>query len=232
MNTMPRLAALAAAALVATACTYRQPAGNLVSQRLTWFSYLGAEDIRAACGPRTPTRYRLVYNADFVKQARGYDVWDTRDGAVIDQVVDRGLTLARDTPVAEIGVPVRARARLDAAEFEQFRALLRASGAFEPPPVGLRLNSRGYYWVVGGCHEGRFFLTGYDYPSARFERIRFAEFLAARDRTGVAYPRLPEPGLARFEARCARVRGGTPDNPICFEVEIGADGLVGLNTFD
>lgn len=219
-------------ATLLAACTYREPAGNVVSQQLTWFSYLNGDDIRARCADGAPDRYRLVYNADRVRQARAYDVWDVREGAVVDQMVDRGIVFeaARPIDAALIGVPTRARSVLSPGEFDEFEELLSASGVFEPPPSGLRLNSRSHYWIVSGCRDGAFFLTGYRYPSERYDRLLFDSFLEARDRTGIAFPNLPTPTGARSVERCPRGRGTTLDNPRCYWVEIGVDGLVGLGT--
>jgi len=222
------LAVLLSAAIAA--CTFREPAGNFVSQQVTWFSYLNGDDIRAQCGDSMSDRYRLVYNADRQRHSRGYDIWDVREGAVMEQMVDRGIVFESGRPLdlALIGVPVRARAVLSPNEFAEFKALLQASGVFDPPPVGLRLNSRGHYWIVSGCREGRFFLTGFLHPSERFDQIQFIPFLETRDQTGVRFPILPPPARARFEQRCPRGRGTTLNNPRCFWIEIGEDGLVGL----
>lgn len=231
-----RMAAWIAVFLSATvaACTYREPAGNVLSQQWTWFSYLNGDDIREQCGDGVADRYRLVYNADRVRQARAYDVWDVREGAVIDQMVDRGIVFEAGRPIdaALTGVPTRARSVLTPDEFAEFENLLRASGVFEPPPSGLRLNSRGHYWIVAGCRDGAYFLTGYRYPSERYDQLRFVSFLEARDRTGIAFPDLPTPTRARAVERCPRGRGSTLDNPRCYWVEIGPDGLVGISTID
>ena len=225
---------LALLSAASAACTYREPAGNAFSVQATWFSFLNGDDIRRHCADGASDRYRLVYNADRTRQARAYDVWDVRDGAVVDQMVDRGILFEAGRPIdaALVGVPVRARTVLDRAQFERFEALLEDSGAFDPPPVGLRLNSRSHYWIVSGCRDGRFFLTGYRYPSERFDAIRFASVLRSVDRTGVAFPRLPSEAQARSVENCYRGRGSTLDNPRCFWVEIGADGLVGLGAAD
>ena len=222
------LAVLLSAAM--TACSYRGPAGNVVSQQLTWFSYLNGDDIRAQCGDTVSDRYRLVYNADRVEHSRAYDIWDVREGAVMEQMVDRGIVFESGRPIdaALIGVPVRARAVLSPDEFAEFEALLQASAVFDPPPVGLRLNSRSHYWIVSGCRNGRYFLTGYRYPSERYDQIQFVPFLKSRDRTGVTFPILPSPARARFVQRCPRGRDTTLDNPRCYWVEVGEDGLVGL----
>ncbi len=231
---LPLLVVSMTLSLLALACTYEAPAGNVVSQQLTWFSYLSGDDIRAQCADGASDRYRLIYNADRVRQARAYDIWDVREGAVVEQMVDRGILLESGRPIdaSLIGVPVRARNFLSLEEFDHLEALLQASGAFEPPPVGLRLNSRSHYWIVSGCRDGAFFLTGYRYPSDRYDRLRFPSFLEARDRTGVAYPRLPTPTQARWVERCPRGNGTTLDNPRCYWIEVGEDGLVGITTLN
>src|SRR5471030_2703718 len=47
---------------------------NPLGRSLGWFSYLDAADIRDSCAGGTGERYRLVYNAVWGEQVRGYDV--------------------------------------------------------------------------------------------------------------------------------------------------------------
>lgn len=236
---------LAACLLALAGCAYQGPGATLVDQRFSWFSYLAADDIREQCAAGTgdPDRYRLVYNAGFsatvdgssslvpAEQARGYDVIPARDGsALLRQVVDRGVRLVQGTilPGNPIG-PVTALTNLTAEQTAQLVALMEASGAFEPPPVGLQLNSQQYYWLVSGCRDGRFFLTGYEYPGERYDRIRFADFLRRYDQTGVPFPDPPPAAQAAGRPRCPSLgedRG--PQN--CFNILIGEDGLEGHAT--
>lgn len=215
-------------------CAYQGPTGNVISQQLIWISYISGDDIRAQCSDRAPDSYRLIYNADRTRHARTYDILDVREGAVVEQMVDRGVVFesGRSVDIRQIGVPVQDRFVLSAAEFAELEALLRASGAFDPPPVGLRLASRGFYWIVSGCRDGRFFLTAFLHPSERFERIQFASFLEDHDRTGVRFPILPQPGRARGMNRCPRGQASNANNARCFWVEVGEDGLVGTRTVD
>lgn len=213
--------------IVLAACTYHEPAVTLVDQRATWFSYLDGDDIRAACGPGAPDRYRLVYNADFDVEARGYDVLPTRDGgAVLRQVVDRGLTFTPGgVPLTQILTPIAAETPLSPAEREELVQLLEQSGVFAPPPVGLRLDSRSYYWLVTGCRDGAYFLTAFVYPSERFARLRFIDFLAAHDRTSVPLPPPQDVGIATYGLGCQPNRSETAG---CFFLEVGRNGLVGV----
>lgn len=225
-----------AVSVLLSACAYSEPAGNFVSQRLSWVSYMDGADIEAACAVGEPDRYRLVYNADYADQARGYDVSPRPGGGADIQVqVDRGLVVDRlvfheISDVLQIGAPIRSNTALGAAEFTEFQSRLYESGVFEPPPVGLRLNSRRFYWVVSGCHEGRFFLTGFRYPSERFDAITFDDFLFQRDRTP---GRLPLPTTDAFDREFAGCDSrALQDGRPCFTVEIGQAGLVGVRTIN
>ncbi len=182
------------------------------------------------CADGASDRYRLIYNADRNRHARTYDVWDVREGAVVEQMVDRGVVFeaGRSVDVTQIGAPVRARVVLNPDEFAEFETLLRASGVFDPPPVGLRLASRGFYWIVSGCRDGQFFLTAFRLPSEEFDRIQFASFLQNNDRTGVRFPIEPPTARARSMQRCPRGQGSNANNARCFWVEIGENGLVGM----
>ncbi len=218
---------------VIAGCAYQGPSGNVISRQLTWISYLSGDDIRAQCLDRAPDRYRFILNADRTRHARTYDILDVREGAVVEQMVDRGVVFESGRPIGfrQIGAPVQGRSVLSAEEFAELEALMQASGVFDPPPVGLRLASRGFYWIVSGCRDGRFFLTAFLHPSDRFERIQFAAFLEHHDRTGVRFPILPQPaGRARGMNRCPRGQGSNANNARCIWVEVGEDGLVGTRT--
>lgn len=231
---MPLRRLILAVAAVLTACSYAGPpepglGDNLVTVRATWFSYLNGDDIRAACHDGAPPRYRLVYNVGDRSQRRGYDVGPVTDaGARLQEVVDSGVSFGTGrTSLWQIFSPSRATRWLAPHEVSELERLLEESGAFAPPPVGLRLASPNRYWIVSGCHEGAFFLTGYRFPSPRFDRLRFVDFVAARDSTGVPFPP-PPGGLTDVSDRCPPARHNDPDGAACFVLEIGDDGLVGV----
>lgn len=233
MGRRSRRALLMTGFMLLTACAYEGLAGNFLTQRLTWLSYLDGEDIRENCGPGAPNRYRLVYNADYDDQARGYDVIPLPGGGAVLRVqVDRGLVI--DTveldEVLELGVRERAAVRLSPDDVAELESRLRESGAFDPPPVGLRLNSRRFYWIVSGCREGAFFLTGYRFPSERFQQITFDDFLFRRDPSGVSIRRPTRSTYEREAFGCDS--RALQEGRNCFNIEIGEDGLVGVATID
>ena len=79
---IPRGAALRAAAslglilglAVLAGCAYRGGIDQPVTLKATWFSYLNGDDIRSACVPGAPPKYRLVYNGNYDEQLRAYEL--------------------------------------------------------------------------------------------------------------------------------------------------------------
>ena len=71
---MIRLAVLAMTALTLTACEFTGAFDGAFSRNLKWFSYIGGEDLRKACGPGADDRFRFVYNGIYEKQIRSYDI--------------------------------------------------------------------------------------------------------------------------------------------------------------
>ncbi|MCB9959497.1 MAG: hypothetical protein H6843_12920 [Rhodospirillaceae bacterium] len=221
--------AAGAAALLA-ACTYQGPPSSLPEQRLTWLSYLGAADVRAACAAGQPDRLRIVYNAGG-DRTRAYDLVGLPDGgAVLDQRVDRGLAVGSfDVGQAlSLGAPVQAQSRLTADQYAQLRAALANDGAFGPPPVGLTLRSDRFYWLVTSCLDGQMRTTAFRDGSADYDGLAFPALIARHDATGLPFvtPQTAQeisPSVCRGGAE----EGGTR-SALCFTVTVGEDGLSGL----
>lgn len=200
-----RRASLAAAfALIATvataACSYDGPAGDPVSRRFSYFSFLAADDIRTACAQGGPERYRFVYNAEYEKQVRIYEI-------VVDPATGAGRQVTRVLGGGRVGAfqfgfqnwlleQASYRATLGAADLAALRKALADAHFAEPPPNRVELWSDDYYWLVSGCADGRFHQNGYARPSERFEALTFAAALAGHDGSGVGFA-APPPGEAR-----------------------------------
>lgn len=222
---------MAAAGLLA-GCASVGPTDNPVARKLTWVSYLNGDDLRAACTKGETDRYRLVFNADYQKHVRTYDIVGDRGtgGAMVEARVLEATDLARidlDDPAAVARGPV-AKAQLSPRQFALFVLRLYESGAFEPAPSGVRLPSNGVYWLINGCRRGSWFFNAYPYPSDRFSDIRFdgplKELDGSGQGTGVPYPVLPRPQ----DAPRTLPTGGQVDSAgVVFEVQVGRDGLVG-----
>lgn len=219
----------AAAALILAACATTGPDDGVFGRKLAWFSYLNAEDIRAACVPGAPDRFRFVYNADYTQHVRTYDVTtDPRTGgaSLIIRAMPAGDASSID--LADILGPwrgARVERRLDPAHTAALIRAMTASGVFGPPAAGLILPSNSVYWLIGGCREGHWFVTAAAYPSPAFTALAFVPVLAALDTTGVAFP---DPARVAPEPQPSGPRNDGDYGPlVVFTIEIGERGLVG-----
>ena len=196
MTLNPARAAVTVLVLVLAGCTYRPGADNPVARGLSWFSYAGAEDIRAACRPGTADQMRLIYNGDYDEQVRSYDVTALAVGGTVQIRVREPQDLTKGVLLFDLFGPWRAEGRLvriGAKELTDLRRALGESGLLRPAPDGLRLESREYYWLANVCLDGRFTVNAWKYPSARFESLSFPAVLLRLDPTGIAL-NPPQPG--------------------------------------
>jgi len=231
-----RSAAPGALAFLLSACAYHggsQSIENPLVQKTAWFSYLDGHDIRTACQAGSPDRYRLVYNGQYEYQLRSYEILaDATGGAQMRARAQEAMDLSRFT-IDDVFSPWRwktADATLGAPDFVKFRTLLHESGFGSGAPQGLRLNSRDFYWVATGCENGAFHF--YAWSDAHktggvsdFARIRFQEFILARDQTGIAY-RQPHPVLPAD--RVARHSHSNDNVEPIFTLTVRGEGIGGL----
>ncbi|MBP2230732.1 hypothetical protein J2847_004037 [Azospirillum agricola] len=227
-------AALLAGALALAGCAAVGPADNPVARKLTWFSYLNGDDLRVACGKPGADRFRMVFNADYNRHVRTYDITgdpaEDGGGAKVEARVIEATDLARLTPLDPLSAARghTATVRLNPDQFASFIGRLRDTGAFDPPPDGLRLSSNGIYWLINGCRGGQWFFSAHPYPSGRFTDVRFLEPMRALDGTGIPslppLPALPSPADA---PRGLPPAGERAEGGVHFEVEVADGGLVG-----
>lgn len=167
-------------------CAYRGgDIGDPVTRKFHWFSFVEGEDIRSSCQAGTPDRVRLVYNGIYDEQLRIYEL-DALRRVLAVKVVQQGQAsrISSDDPLG----PWRAEDRkvqLEPAAYDRLMAAFAASNMFAPPPVGLNLPSRSYYWTAATCKDGRYGFTAWKHPSAAFDAIAFTEPLFALDPTGI-----------------------------------------------
>ena len=230
----PLRALALALALPLGACTAEPALMDLPGvQKLTWFSYVNADDLRQACAPGAPDRYRLIYNAHYLEQIRAYEVRaDRSGGALVEARVQSGYGIAAANITLTLEDPIaawrwqRAEHRFRPGARARFEQALEESGFFAAAPTGLRLHSNAFYWVAAGCRDGRFHFNAWTYPSPGFERLTFPGLLL-RDGTQVAVnpPRKRDPGERTPRNTPPRVSRAaqTPH----FVLEVGRNGLVG-----
>jgi hypothetical protein len=225
----------------AAGCAYH---GDLASsldnpavQKFAWFSFLDGHDIREACaalGPKTPARYRLVYNGQYEKQLRIYEIEVQPSGGASLHARTKGSTNLADwwiQDTADLLAPWRWRestAALSPEEMAGFRKALTDSGFGAGAPQGLRLPSQDFYWVASGCEAGRFHFYAWRAKGGRLDAARFQDFLLRHDGTGLAFRK---PYVLPIEESSAyRPAGGKNGrNPSSnFTVEVSGEGIGGL----
>jgi hypothetical protein len=180
---------------VAAGCTYRGGGDNPLVRKATWFSYLNGDDIRAACYPGAPARYRFVYNGIYVRQVRTYDIVA---GAAAGGRHEMEARVIGPTDVSRIvigtsgifaalgdllspGRGVIERTVLSDRDLDDLDTALLVSGFFDPPPVGERLTAEDFWWTGVACIDGRIVFNAYKWPSSRFDRATFPPLLISWD---------------------------------------------------
>lgn len=218
-------------ALIALAgCSGQIVPQDPVSRRIGWFSLIGGDDIRAACAPAGPARYRFVYNAIYAEQVRVYDLaiggdgHGTLDTTVLAGGISLGAAMLRD--LRDLATGVRDHRILTPGDAASLRAAIDASGVTAPPPVGLQLRSDSFYWTVASCVDGQFRFTGFEHPSPRYAASRFPAALFDLDTTGVSVNPPRRLDLEPFELTTRHDRGADRKSGSRFLVEIGRDGMV------
>jgi hypothetical protein len=210
------------------ACAYSGGIDRPLVQKVAWFSYLNGDDIRAACVPGSANQYRLVYNGEYDRQVRTYEILDAPGGASFLARVQQGggidlINFSFSRPGGAGGWR-SAEAALSPAQMAELDAALAADGAFRPAPEGLRLASEEFYWLFVGCRNGQVQFHAWPYAGGSFAGLRFPEILLRDDKTGIALNPPREVGpINRTQ------RGPLGENPTPrFDISIQGNGLWGL----
>lgn len=224
------LISLLTTALAIGGCQYAGPAGDPVTRNVGWFDYVGAEGLKAACGPGASTRLRFVYNGIYDQQIRSYDVHELPRGrgAAMSAWARGDGDLTRGVEFPNLLSPwqgKRVESVLSPQTMSDLRSALRRDRFESFKPVGLRLPSNEFYWVVTGCIDGRFQANAWMYPSDRFKTLSFPGILQANDRTGIAF-RKARPVNQR-EDDPTRHQGDRSPSDNVFHIQLGANGIVG-----
>lgn len=225
----PRFLSAFGGALLLAACTYQGDLSTPGAQKLSWFSYLDGDDLRAACSAEGPDRYRLVYNGVYEEQLRSYEIRVDAGGGGYYIARTQGQASLTRISLGDPLAPWRwqtSETALTPAQTEGFRAELSESGFYGPPPVGERFYSGGFFWWVVACEDGEMRYNAWEYP---YPGLSFPDWLYALDRTGLAVNPPRETDLdQRMRDRGPGTGRASDDDPdLSFELEMGADGLVG-----
>ena len=222
-----RLFALAGLCAV-SACGFTGGIEQPFVQKVAWFSYLNGDDIRRACVPGAATHYRLVYNGEYDRQIRTYEILDAPGGAGFLARGQKGggidlLNFSFSRP-GGAGGWTTAEAGLSTAQMRELESTLEASGAFGPAPQGLRLASEEFFWLFVGCRDAKVYFHAWRYEDGGFGRLSFPAALLRHDATGVAV------NPPRDVGPINRTRRGPVGEDITprFDLSVDGNGLWGL----
>ncbi len=222
------LTTLVIAVFALAGCQYAGSSGDPFERNLTWFDYVGAENVKAACGPGASDRLRFVYNGIYDSQIRTYDVralpggrgaslsaWSRGDG-----------DLTKGIEITNLLSPWQGK-RVDSVIDPQTLANLKAALADDRftgfKPVGLRLPSDEFYWVVTGCVNGRFNANAWLYPSDRYKSLKFPAILLEQDKTGLDFKRAVPVGKRDDDP--GRHEGDRNVSDSVFWLQLGPNGI-------
>ena len=177
--------------LLCAACASRGPSDNPIVQGLTWFTYAAGSDIRNRCRAGGTDEYRFIYNGQYDRHLRAYDLAVQPDGSAQLLARSRGArgNLARfglENPLGPWALEER-RTTLDGNTVGQLLAALAGDAAAVPPANGQRLNSYEFYWLVSQCKAGAFSLAAFVHPRVNHRDLAFPSALLAQDTTTVPF---------------------------------------------
>ncbi len=219
----------------ASATAHAQRADRNVDQpvvrSLSWFGYVGGDDIRAACQPGGRNRIRLIYNGLWEEQVRAYDIFLQPDGTaglntgvLADQGNVASLSVSNGLDLTNPWAMKKGQRLLNPGETSELMGALQASAAFGPPRDGLRLPDNDFWWTVASCRDGVWGFQAYHYPTDGFANVRFADKLWSFDNVPVAInkPRKLEPAEFRRDFDRHSAQRGRGDR---WMLVVGKDGL-------
>lgn len=202
---------------------------NPLLRKFQWFSYLEGGDFKQACAPGQPGLYRMVYNAVYTEQVRIYELNEenaTLAVRVFGKANLRNFSVMELNDLLNPWRGTEAVRPVAAGDWDALLAGLESGGAFGPPNVGAELSSKGFFWTIASCHEGRYRFTGFQWPDPAWDKAVFAERLFALDPTGLPInePRRTITGRNLGQNPTAQ---GKEINE--YHIKVGEDGLVGFS---
>lgn len=226
------IAAIGLCAILSTGCAYQGSVANPLARKLSWYSYVNGDDLRATCEAGKANTLRLVYNAIHTEQIRTYEITilPDQDQSPLEarvlgpaNLVKLGISDTGELIAPWMGdIATTHLRRVDVARL--WRAM-ENSGAFDPAPEGLHLISEKFFWLTAICRDGRFFYNAYAWPSDRFDAITFDDLLFVWDMTEIAVnpPRQATMFDIYGDASPKKKTGAY------YQITIGENGLKGLD---
>ena len=187
-------------ALSACSFTGSSDIENPLIRKASWFSYLNADDIRTACSAGDAEgRIRIIYNADYYKESRSYDLIP-QAGAQQFEMVSRifgplnvsQIDVEFNAPLAAFG-GTESRDDLSRGQYIALTDALQANGFGYQNHDGLRLHSNDYYWIAIGCSSKNITLAAWTSAKDDLRALTFPGVL--ENLSGLEKP-LPMPPAA------------------------------------
>ena len=205
------LAALILPLISLAVCQYAGQSGSPVARYFTWFDYLGADNLKAACGKGASERLRFFYRGIFDTQIQSYDAPGLRGGRVASASswtrgagdLTKGLAI---TNLLFSWRGTRVNSVLRPQSFANLRSALRNAQFTGFKLMGLLPPSNDFFRVVTGCAGGRFHANAWLYPTDRYKSLKFQDVLLEHDKTGVELQ-----GAVTIERR--------EEDPTCLELD-------------
>ncbi|OSQ37258.1 hypothetical protein TMES_15215 [Thalassospira mesophila] len=151
-------------------CSYTATSdvANPVVRKASWFSYLNADDLRTACSAgEAEGRIRIVYNADYYKEVRTFDITPqtaSDDFSMVSHIFGpldvSEMNVSVRSPLGALsGEPVRRG--LTRQQYLTLTDAMQEDGFGTQSRDGLRLNSENYYWTAMGCSHQQMTLAAW-----------------------------------------------------------------------
>lgn len=192
---------LATSLLAGCAFTQTSDISNPLTRKASWFSYLNADDMRIACSAgEAEGQIRMIYNANYYKEVRSYEV---RPIAGLDQfdMVSRVFGPAEVSQInVDINAPLgafggqEATDTLNRASYLRLTDALQADGFGYQDREGLRLHSDDYYWVAIGCSSKNITLAAWTSAKDDLSALGFPPVLQSLSSIERDLPEPPEAG--------------------------------------
>lgn len=226
--------------LLLVSCSYqpdnphRGNIDNPLVRKVAWYSYLNGTDIRDRCMKGMRDEYRIIYNGQYEKQLRSYEISVGENGAghfIARTASDQNaFNLTIGSPEDLFG-PWRwqkSEMELNANDMASFRQLLEASDFKTGVKPGTLLHSRDFYWIAVGCENNNVFFKSWIDAKGEFTYIKFKDFLLQHDKTGLAFR---EPFPVHDQQRRARINRNNDNVEPIFTLTLEENGISGITNF-
>ena len=217
----PLLRFAALLALTGTAAAQAIPT-NPISRIFQWPDIMAGNDIRAACVPGAPERWRFVYNAIHSEQVRSYDIVG---GTVETRVFDRlGVGYMTTFSLSEFIGGAVSTVPIAPEDLRRLVAVWEADLPKAVKPVG-HLRADRFFWTSAGCRDGRFVVAAFNYPPDGSTPFNFPLELARFDRSGKpGNPPRPMPDVGPLTGFTPN-RHNSADDAARFLLRVTEDGI-------